>query len=127
MGGGHTRWVERGWVVNSSEDARHYCSVLYVSTLWAGHSRILLEHETTRWGGKVVGYEENGAPITWLASQPHHPASRYDLWFCCYGVGAHPLSLNFSCVTPIAVWAAQKIRHNCLQDNGIFSKMDGMS
>jgi hypothetical protein len=28
-GGGHTRWVERGWGVNSSEDARH-CSVLYV-------------------------------------------------------------------------------------------------
>jgi hypothetical protein len=29
-GGGHTRWVETGWGVNSSEDARH-CSVLYVS------------------------------------------------------------------------------------------------
>ncbi len=28
-GGGHTRWVERGWWVNSSEDARH-CSVLYI-------------------------------------------------------------------------------------------------
>ncbi len=28
-GGGHTRWVERGWGVNSSEDARH-CSVLYI-------------------------------------------------------------------------------------------------
>jgi hypothetical protein len=28
-GGGHIRWVERGWVVNSSEDARH-CSVLYI-------------------------------------------------------------------------------------------------
>jgi hypothetical protein len=27
--GGHTRWVERGWGVNSSEDARH-CSVLYI-------------------------------------------------------------------------------------------------
>ncbi len=27
-GGEHTRWVERGWGVNSSEDARH-CSVLY--------------------------------------------------------------------------------------------------
>ena len=25
-GGGHTRWVERGWGVNNSEDARH-CSV----------------------------------------------------------------------------------------------------
>jgi hypothetical protein len=35
-GGGHTRWGERGWGVNSSEDARH-CSVLYiqyVNTLW---------------------------------------------------------------------------------------------
>ncbi len=28
-GGGHTRWVERGWGVNSSEDDRH-CSVLYI-------------------------------------------------------------------------------------------------
>jgi hypothetical protein len=28
-GGGHTRWVEREWGVNSSEDARH-CSVLYI-------------------------------------------------------------------------------------------------
>ncbi len=28
-GGGHTRWVERWWVVNSSEDASH-CSVLYI-------------------------------------------------------------------------------------------------
>jgi hypothetical protein len=28
-GGGHTCWVERGWGVNSSEDARH-CSVLYI-------------------------------------------------------------------------------------------------
>jgi hypothetical protein len=27
--GGHTRWVETGWGVNSSEDARH-CSVLYI-------------------------------------------------------------------------------------------------
>jgi hypothetical protein len=28
-GGGHTRWVERVWGVNSSEDAKH-CSVLYI-------------------------------------------------------------------------------------------------
>ncbi len=28
-GGGHTRWVERGLGVQSSEDARH-CSVLYI-------------------------------------------------------------------------------------------------
>jgi hypothetical protein len=28
-GGGHTRWVERGWVVNIFEDARH-SSVLYI-------------------------------------------------------------------------------------------------
>jgi hypothetical protein len=28
-GGGHNRWMERGWGVNSSEDARH-CSVLYI-------------------------------------------------------------------------------------------------
>ncbi len=32
-GGGHTRWVERGWGVNSSEDARHctlYMKVYFV-------------------------------------------------------------------------------------------------
>ncbi len=28
-GGGHTRWVERGWGVNIVEDARH-SSVLYI-------------------------------------------------------------------------------------------------
>jgi hypothetical protein len=28
-GEGDTRWVERGWGINSSEDARH-CSVLYL-------------------------------------------------------------------------------------------------
>jgi hypothetical protein len=28
-GGGPIRWAERGWGVNSSEDARH-CSVLYI-------------------------------------------------------------------------------------------------
>jgi hypothetical protein len=28
-GGGHTRWEERGWGVNSLEDARH-CSLLYI-------------------------------------------------------------------------------------------------
>ncbi len=34
-GGGHTRWVERGWGgVNILEDARH-CYVLYISTLWS--------------------------------------------------------------------------------------------
>jgi hypothetical protein len=36
-GGGHTRWVERGWGVNSSEEARH-CSILYICKyffLWA--------------------------------------------------------------------------------------------
>ncbi len=26
-GGGHTRWVERGWGVNILEDARHYSVV----------------------------------------------------------------------------------------------------
>jgi hypothetical protein len=34
-GVGHPRWVERGWGVNSSEDAIHYSLYsLYVSTLW---------------------------------------------------------------------------------------------
>ncbi len=34
-GGGHTRWLERGWGVNSSEDARH-CSVLYICKYFVG-------------------------------------------------------------------------------------------
>jgi hypothetical protein len=33
-GGGHTRWVERGWGVNILEDARH-CSVLYIGKYFA--------------------------------------------------------------------------------------------
>jgi hypothetical protein len=49
-GGGHTRWVERGWGVNSSEDARH-CSVLCtlysvlspVSTLCCRASRRMIQ------------------------------------------------------------------------------------
>jgi hypothetical protein len=37
-GGGHTRWVERGWGVNSlEEDARH-CSVLYICKYFVGTS-----------------------------------------------------------------------------------------
>jgi hypothetical protein len=36
-GGGHTRWVERGWGVNSSEDARH-CSVLYICKYFVMYS-----------------------------------------------------------------------------------------
>jgi hypothetical protein len=34
-GGGHTRWVERGWGVNILEDARH-CSVLYIRKYFVG-------------------------------------------------------------------------------------------
>jgi hypothetical protein len=34
-GGGHTRWVERGWGVNILEDARH-CSVLYICKYFVG-------------------------------------------------------------------------------------------
>jgi hypothetical protein len=34
-GGGHTRWVERGWGVNILEDARH-SSVLYICKYFAG-------------------------------------------------------------------------------------------
>jgi hypothetical protein len=34
-GEGHTRCVERGWGVNSSEDARH-CSVLYICKYFMG-------------------------------------------------------------------------------------------
>jgi hypothetical protein len=45
-GGGHTRWVEKGWGVNSSEDARHLCMYsIYVSTLWCIHMfRLCLLH-----------------------------------------------------------------------------------
>jgi hypothetical protein len=38
-GGGHTRWGERGWGVNSSEDARH-CSVLYICKYFVGGTMI---------------------------------------------------------------------------------------
>jgi hypothetical protein len=36
-GGGHTRWMERGWGVNILEDARH-CSVLYICKYFVGGS-----------------------------------------------------------------------------------------
>jgi hypothetical protein len=36
-GGGHTRWVERGGGVNSSEDARH-CSVLCICKYFVTYS-----------------------------------------------------------------------------------------
>jgi hypothetical protein len=35
-GVGHTRWVERGWGVNSLEDARH-CSVLCICKYFVGN------------------------------------------------------------------------------------------
>jgi hypothetical protein len=38
-GGGHTRWVERGWGVNILEDARH-CSVLYICKYFVVHTQI---------------------------------------------------------------------------------------
>jgi hypothetical protein len=45
-GGGHTRWVERGRGVKSSEDARH-CSVLYICKYFMHASlREMLENET---------------------------------------------------------------------------------
>ncbi len=34
-GGGHTRWVERGWGVNILEEASH-CSVLYIRMYFVG-------------------------------------------------------------------------------------------
>ncbi len=36
-GGGHTRWAERGWEVNSLEDARH-CSALYLCKYFVSFS-----------------------------------------------------------------------------------------
>jgi hypothetical protein len=45
-GGGHTRWVERGWGVNILEDARH-CSVLYIHKYFVGSAvyTILMRYE----------------------------------------------------------------------------------
>jgi hypothetical protein len=40
-GGGHTRWVEAGWGVNSSEDGRH-CSVLYICKLTQNCQSIMI-------------------------------------------------------------------------------------
>jgi hypothetical protein len=42
-GAGHTRWVERGWGVISSEDARH-CSVLYICKYFVGFTVIFTRH-----------------------------------------------------------------------------------
>ncbi len=50
-GGGHTRWVERGWVINSSEDARH-CSVLYICNYFL--------HQAFRNLSGPVNFEEFG-------------------------------------------------------------------
>jgi hypothetical protein len=36
-GDGHTRWGERGWGINCSEDARH-CSVLYICKYFVGYT-----------------------------------------------------------------------------------------
>jgi hypothetical protein len=38
-GGGHTRWVERGWGFNILEDAIH-CYVLYIRQYFVGCSQI---------------------------------------------------------------------------------------
>ncbi len=46
-GGGHTRWLERGWGVNSSEDARH-SSVLYIRKYFVGCSHPLIWEEKGR-------------------------------------------------------------------------------
>jgi len=47
-GGGHTRWVERGWEVNSSEDARH-CSVLYLCKYFVIQLLLELVTESHAW------------------------------------------------------------------------------
>ncbi len=46
---GHTRWVERGWGINSSEDARH-CSVLYICKYLVV---VLLLHRWSMFGGQA--------------------------------------------------------------------------
>ncbi len=38
-GGGHTRWVEKGWGFNILEDARH-CSVLYIRNYFVGFTQV---------------------------------------------------------------------------------------
>jgi hypothetical protein len=43
-GGGHTRWLERGRGVNSSEDARH-CSLLYVSKYFVATAFVYITHK----------------------------------------------------------------------------------
>jgi hypothetical protein len=40
-GGGHTRWAERGWGVNSLEDARHWsvlCLCKYFKAIQSGQA-----------------------------------------------------------------------------------------
>ncbi len=85
VGGGHTSWVERGWGVNSSEDARH-CSVLYkqyVSTLRSNILRKLYETkydaQSKLYFGSQITYVHNVKFLTYLFSP---------LWstFECHGV-----------------------------------------
>jgi len=53
--GGHTRWVERGWGVNSSEDARH-SFVLYICKCFvlAAQSNLPLVDLLREHGAKVT-------------------------------------------------------------------------
>ncbi len=73
-GGGHTRLVERGWGVNSSEDARH-CSVLYICkyfVVWAtrGTKSVDIHFQTRKscWVGDPSFFLVSGA-----LTQPSQP------------------------------------------------------
>jgi hypothetical protein len=47
-GGGHTRWVERGWGLNILKDARH-CSVLYIRKYFVLYSLPPPPQEGEKW------------------------------------------------------------------------------
>jgi hypothetical protein len=57
-GGGHTRWVEREWGVNSSEDARH-CSVLYICKSFVvnsiAHSNLQIQSQVDLYNVSMAG------------------------------------------------------------------------
>jgi hypothetical protein len=108
-GGGHTRWVERGWGFNSSEDARH-CSVLYICkyfvVLWLGP----YTYRAQSLGPALLARTEAGCTQDWrmkksyplrymrviaisqirLIMAPFHPWINYCLRIACHGGGRGP-------------------------------------
>jgi hypothetical protein len=77
-GEGHSRWVERGWGVNSSEDSRH-CSVLYLFKYFMGQQQ-QCQHPYTKYsnnwprkGGEGVGRGGRDQWYAWVFQ-------RFELW-----------------------------------------------